>query len=272
MRRIIVGLSAFAVWLVVASASPALAAPCGGAAGFPAWLEAFKKDAAAQKISQATIASALNSVTYDPRIIALDHKQGYFHQSFERYRATRVTPAKVQMAASLLRANAGLFQRIEQRFGVPGPILVAIWGLETGFGAGSGNTPSIRSLATLASDCRRSEFFQNELVAALKIVDRGDQTAAGMHGGWAGEVGQTQFLPSSYMKFAVDFDGDGKRDLIRSSADALASTANYLKGYGWHAGQPWTEGSANFQVLLQWNKAQVYCKTIAYFASQLVGR
>jgi lytic murein transglycosylase len=205
----------------------------------------------------------------DPRIIALDRKQGYFKQSFEKYRATRVPPAKVAAAVARLQRNRGLFSRIEQQFGVPAPIIIAIWGLETTFGAGTGDTPAIRSLATLAHDCRRSPFFTNELIAALQIVQRGDLSPQQMRGGWAGELGQTQFLPSSYIKFAVDFDGDRRRDLIHSSPDALASTANYLRGYGWKAGQPWGEGTANFQVLHQWNKAEVYCRTIVWFAQQI---
>jgi membrane-bound lytic murein transglycosylase B len=105
----------------------------------------------------------------------------------------------------------------------------------------------------------------------LRIIDRGDLTAGEMRGAWAGELGQTQFLPSSYVKFAVDFDGNGRRDLIRSVPDVLASTANYLRGYGWHRGQPWTEGTANFEILRQWNKAHVYAKTIALFATWLSG-
>ena len=152
---------------------------------------------------------------------------------------------------------------------MPGPVIVAIWGLETDFGADSGKFPTIRSLATLAYDCRRPDKFRGELIAALQIVDRGDMAPADMRGAWAGEIGQTQFLPSSYLKYAVDYDGNGRRDLIHSVPDVLASTANYLKGYGWQAGQPWGEGTANFQVLLQWNASQVYTKTVAYFAQQL---
>jgi membrane-bound lytic murein transglycosylase B len=124
----------------------------------------------------------------------------------------------------------------------------------------------------LAYDCRRPDKFRGELIAALQIVDRGDMAPTDMHGAWAGEIGQTQFLPSSYLKYAVDYDGNGRRDLIRSVPDVLASTANYLKGYGWQRGQPWDEGSANFQVLLQWNASQVYTKTVAYFAQQLAGQ
>jgi len=251
----------------LSGAPPALAAACGG--DFATWLVDFKKDAATAGISPGTMASALAGVTPDPAIIKLDHRQGYFKQSFETYFAKRVGQGKVEAGIARLKANAGLFKRIEARFGVPGPVLVAIWGLETGFGSGSGNTPSIRSLATLANDCRRSEFFTNELTAALQIVQRGDLTPTTMKGGWAGELGQTQFLPSSYIKFAVDFDGDGRRDLIHSYADALASTANYLKGYGWQAGKPWDEGTANFGVLTGWNKAEVYRKTIARFANLL---
>ena len=248
-------------------ASPAAAASCGG--DFGTWLAGFKTAAAAAGIAQRTIDSALAGVTPDPAIIKLDRNQHYFQQSFETYRATRVPPEKIQAGLSELRDNALLFRRIEKAFGVPGPILVAIWGLETGFGSGTGGVSTIRSLVTLAYDCRRSDFFTNELVAALKIVARGDLTPATMRGGWAGELGQTQLLPSSYVKYAVDFDGDGRRDLIHSSADALASTANYLKGYGWKAGAPWDEGTANYGVLTGWNKAEVYRRTIVWFAEQL---
>src|SRR5205814_6953926 len=120
-----------------------------------------------------------------------------------------------------------------------------------------------------AYDCRRPEKFRPELFDALRIVARGDMSAAEMRGAWAGEIGQTQFMPSSYLKFAVDYDGNGRRDLIRSVPDVLASTANYLKGYGWRRGESWIAGSHNFEVLLQWNKSQVYSKTIAYFATRL---
>jgi lytic murein transglycosylase len=172
-------------------------------------------------------------------------------------------------AERLLTQYAAVFTRIEQQYGVPGPVIVAIWGLETDFGANSGKFPTIRSLAALAYDCRRPGKFRGELIAALEIVDRGDMNPADMRGAWAGEIGQTQFLPSSYLKYAVDYDGNGHRDLIRSVPDVLASTANYLKGYGWQRGQPWGEGTANFQVLLQWNASQVYTRTVAYFAQEL---
>ena len=130
----------------------------------------------------------------------------------------------------------------------------------------------MRSLATLAYDCRRSEFFRNELMSALKIINRGDMSAGQLRGGWAGEIGPMQFLPSSYYKYAVDFDGDGRKDLARSVPDMLASAANYLKAYGWRAGQGWGAGSANYAVLREWNKAEVYVRTISVMADRLAGR
>ena len=241
-------------------------APCGG--DFGAWLQGFRQEAAAQGISGSTIDSALNGISYDPTIIARDHAQGVFRQSFEQF-SGRMVPPRLARGRRQLQQNQALFDRIEQQFGVPGPVIVAIWGLETDFGADNGTFPTIRALATLAYDCRRADKFRGELLAALRIVNRGDMAASQMHGAWAGEIGQTQFLPSSYLKYAVDYDGKGRRDLIHSVPDVLASTANYLKGYGWQRGQPWGEGTPNFQVLLQWNASAVYTKTVAYFAEQL---
>jgi len=262
---------AFVAILLSVASTTANAASCGsGPGGFPAWLEAFKHEAAAKGISQSAIQSALSGVTYNPSIIFKDRHQGVFHQSFAEF-SGRMVPPRLGRAAALLRQNAGLFSRIDQQFGVPGAVIVAIWGLETDFGAGSGNEETIRALATLAYDCRRSEKFHDELLDALRLVERGYLSPGQMRGAWAGELGQTQFMPSSYLKFAVDYSHSGRPDLIHSSADALASTANYLRGYGWKRGQPWGEGTANFQVLLQWNKSTVYTETVAYFASRLSG-
>ena len=252
--------------LFYASAPAHGAAPCGG--DFATWLQGVKQEAATQGVSQRTIQSALSGITPDPSVIARDHAQGVFRQSFEEF-SGRMVPPRLARGKRLLQQYAATFTRIEQQFGVPGAVIVAIWGLETDFGANTGNFPTIRSLVTLADDCRRPDKFRGEVIAALQIVDRGDMSAAQMHGAWAGEIGQTQFLPSSYLKFAVDYDGDGRRDLIHSVPDVLASTANYLKGYGWQRGQPWGEGTANFQVLLQWNSSQVYTKTVAYFAQRI---
>jgi lytic murein transglycosylase len=243
-------------------------APCGG--DFGAWLQAFKTEASAQGISQRAIQAGLTGVTSDPAIIARDHAQGVFKQSFEEF-SGRMVPPRMARAKNKMIQYGSILGRVEQQYGVPGEVIVAIWGLETDFGAGNGNFSTIRSLATLAYDCRRPDKFRGELLAALKIVDRGDMAPSDMHGAWAGEIGQTQFLPSSYLKYAVDFDGNGRRDLIHDVPDVLASTANYLKGYGWQPGKPWDEGTPNFQVLLQWNASQVYTKTMAYFADQLAG-
>ena len=247
-------------------AAPAVAVQCESG-GFEGWLEAFGREAAAKGVSQRGLA-ALNGVALDPAVVSRDRRQGVFRQSFEQFSGRMISPDRMRIGARKLKQYAGTFVRIEQQFGVPGAVLVAIWGLETDFGVNQGNFSIIRSLATLAYDCRRSEKFQGELLAALKIVERGDLPAE-MRGDWAGEIGQTQFLPSSYLKYAVDFDGKGRRDLIRSAPDALASTANYLKGYGWQRGQPWDPGTANFAVLREWNKSEVYSKTVAAFASRL---
>jgi lytic murein transglycosylase len=246
------------------------AAPCGNdASGFDAWLPAFQSEAAAKGISQRTLA-ALNDVTYNTKVISLDRRQGHFQKSFEEFGLPRIA-ARIKKARQMMQVHAGTLSRIEQQYGVPGAVVVAIWALETDFGVVMGKEPALRSLATLAYDCRRSERFTAELIDALKIIDRGDLSPAEMKGAWAGELGQTQFLASSYLKFAVDFDGNGKRDLIHSVPDVLASTANYLRGYGWKGGQPFGEGTTNFEVFKEWNKSPVYQKTIAAFATRLMG-
>ena len=251
------------------------AAPCGNtSAGFETWVADFKKQAASQGISARAISSGLDGVSYDPNIIRLDRGQRSFKLSFEQFYARRVSSSLLSRAKQKMSENAGLLSRIEQRFGVPPQIIVAIWGLETNFGSdGHGGKSIPRSLATLAFDCRRSDFFQNELLHALKIIDRGDMSASQLVGGWAGEIGPMQFLPSSYFKYAVDFDGNGSRDLMRSVPDMLASTANFLKSKGgWKAGAGWAEGSANYNALREWNKAEVYVKTISVMADKLSGR
>lgn len=270
MRRIGMRSLAFVFGLVCALlTAPAFAAPCQDSAGFESWLESFKREAAVQGVSQKTIVSALTGLNYDPDIISRDRRQSVFQQSFEQFSGRMVSTDRLRKGANMLKRYGSLLGRIEQQFGVPASIIVAIWGLETDFGANLGRFPTFRSLATLAYDCRRSELFQAELVDALRIIERGDMTAEEMRGAWAGEIGQTQFMPSSYVKFAIDFDDNGRRDLIRSVPDALASTANYLKSFGWRRSQPWTPGSPNFEVLVQWNKSQVYSKTVAYFATKL---
>ncbi|WP_024507018.1 lytic murein transglycosylase [Bradyrhizobium sp. ARR65] len=245
----------------------ALAASCGNTS-FDAWLADFKKEAAGKGVSQTAIDAGLNGVTLDQAVLSRDRSQKVFSQSFEEF-SGRMVPPRLARGSNMMKQYGSVLSRIEERYGVPGEVLVAIWGLETDFGVNTGKFPTIRSLATLAYDCRRADQFRAELMDALRIVERGDLTPAEMRGAWAGEIGQTQFMPSSWMKFAVDFDGNGRRDLMHSAPDVLASTANYLASYGWQRGKDWEPGSPNFAVLQQWNKSEVYARTVAYFATQL---
>jgi lytic murein transglycosylase len=253
-------------------AFPAHAGQCGrNAEGFESWLADFKQEAARSGVSQSVIESTLGGLSYDRSVISHDRGQKVFRQSFEQFSARMASSYRINKGRSLLQRHAGLFQQIEQRYGVPGAVLVAIWGLETDFGAGNGNFRTFSALATLAYDCRRSERFRAELMDALQIVQRGDMSASQMRGAWAGEIGQTQFMPSSYLKYAVDFNADGTRDLIHDTADVLASTANFLHANGWRRGAGWEEGEPNFPALLEWNKARVYSKTIALLARKIAG-
>jgi len=254
-------------------ATTAHAASCGNTgAGFDAWLSGFKRQAAAQGVSQSAISAGLSGVAYDPRIIRFDRNQKSFKLSFEPFYARRVGTALIGRARARLKTHRTTFDRVERSFGVPREIVVSIWGLETNFGADTSGKYSIfRSLATLAYDCRRSPFFTAQLMDALRIIDEAHMRPDELRGGWAGEIGQTQFLPTPYVRYAVDFDGDGRKDLIRSVPDILASTANFLKGHGWQAGQPWHPGTPNYDVLRDWNRAQVYQRTISVMASKLAG-
>jgi lytic murein transglycosylase len=254
---------------IIVSTSITFAAECQQQDNFTNWLEHFRQEATSQGISQQTVVSALNGIAYDPAIIAHDHSQTVFQQSFEQFSGRMVSSDRLRKGANMLKRYGSILERIEDRYGVPGEVLVAIWGLETDYGVNQGKYSTLRSLATLAYDCRRAEKFRAEMLDALRITERGDLTSSQMIGAWAGEIGQTQFLPSAYLKFAVDFEGYGRRDLIHSALNALASTANYLKSYGWSAGKPWTEGAANFAVLRKWNESEVYAKTVAYFATRL---
>lgn len=261
-------LAAFAITASILSIEPTLAAVACGSGNFDAWLADFKTEAAAKGISQQAIASGLAGVTLDQSVLNRDHSQKVFSQTFEEF-SGRMVPPRMTRGSNMMKQYGSVLSRIEQTYGVQGEVLVAIWGLETDFGVNTGKFATIRSLATLAYDCRRAEQFRGELMDALRIVQRGDLAPADMKGAWAGEIGQTQFMPSSWMKYAVDFDGNGKRDLLHNAPDVLASTANYLAGYGWQKGKDWEPGSPNFAVLQQWNKSEVYAKTVAYFATQL---
>jgi lytic murein transglycosylase len=265
-REFSIGALALVAWLTIAVPS-AFAAACGSGS-FESWLEDFKKEAAAKGVSQNVIASSLNGVTLDKTVLARDQNQKVFTQSFEEF-SGRMVPPRLTRGANMLKQYGSVLGRIEQTYGVPGEIIVAIWGLETDYGVNIGKFPTLRALASLAYDCRRSDLFKAELIDALRIIERGDVPPQDLRGAWAGEIGQTQLMPSNYIKYAVDFDGNGKRDLLRNVPDVLASTANFPASKGWQRGKEWEPGSANFAVIKEWNRSEVYARTIGYFASQL---
>jgi lytic murein transglycosylase len=253
--------------LSAALAAPAFAAQCNPPGGFDAFLKEFRKEAATKGLSPRTL-SLLDTVTLDQSVLIADKRQGVFKLSFEEFATPRINQ-RWQRANRHMGEQAATLRRVEKEFGVPGAMTIVLWGLETDFGTHTGKHEVLRATATLGFDCRRSAFFQNELFEALTLVQKGDLTPADLRSDWAGELGQAHFLPSSYNKYAIDFDGNGKRDLIRSVPDTLASIANYFKGYGWEPGQPYGEGTANFEVIRKWNKALVYAKTVAAFAQKL---
>ena len=254
-------------------ATSASAAQCGG--DFGTFIAAMAREAQAAGVARATIDSAFAGIAPNAAVLAFDRRQrGMFHaKSFEEYAAARVIPARINRARKLMQSHAALLARIERQFGVPPAVIMAIWTLESDNGTGDlGKLPVIRTLATLAHDCRRTELFQGELIAALKILQRGDLPLRDLIGAFAGEIGQTQFLPSSYIKYGVDYDGNGHVDLRHSVPDVLASTANLLKTNGWRAGAPFTAGTPNFEVAMrEWNHSEVYRKTIVLMAQRLGG-
>jgi len=219
-------------------ATPSFAAKCGG--DFNGFLAQMVRDAQAQGVRPDVAQNAFSGLAIDQNVLNFDRRQrGTFRKTFEEYVATSVGASRVK----------------------------------SDFGTGDmGKLPVVRTIATMAHDCRRTELFQGELIAALKILQRGDLNQQTMIGAYAGELGQTQFLPSSYIKYGVDYDGNGHIDLRRSVPDVLASTANLLKVNGWQSGAPFGEGTQNFQVMREWNRSEVYRKTMHYFAQQLGAR
>jgi len=232
------------------------AAPCRTSGTYDAWLTAFERDAMAQGISQRTISIAAPALTYDQHIVNIDRGQRVFTQTFLQFSDRMAAAYRIQRGQALIKANAAVFARIEQQFGVPAPVIVAFWGLESDFGANMGKDHSLSAIASLAYDCRRSDKFRAQLFDALRLIERGDLVPEEMIGSWAGELGQTQMMPSEYYQYAVDYDGDGRRNLIRSVPDVLASTANYLVGLGWKRGQPWLT-EVRVPTNLPWDQADL---------------
>ena len=206
---------------------------------FAAWLAALRAEAAAQGIRDAVLDAALDGIAPIARVIELDRKQPEVTQTFSEYMERRISAALVEEGRRVFRENRALLEQVGVRFGVQPRFIVALWGVETRYGAHTGGFPVIDALATLAYDGRRSAFFRGELLDALEILDQGHITADAMVGSWAGAMGQSQFMPSSFLRFAVDFDGDDRRDIWTTKADVFASTANYLARSGWRADQTW---------------------------------
>lgn len=248
----------FQALLFCASAlsSSAGVADCTNSTAFKPWLENFKADAVSAGLKPAMLDSTLADLKPDPAVIKRDRSQQVFAQDFLTFASKKVNSHRLTQGRAQLKKQAALFKRIEQEFGVPAEVVTALWGLETDFGVVTGDFPTLRSLLTLAHDCRRPALFRNELLSALQLVQKGDLLPAKMRGAWAGEIGQLQFLASRYDQYAVDFDGDGHRDLIHSSADALASGANMLKASGWQAGEPWLQ-EVKVPTSMDWSLARL---------------
>jgi lytic murein transglycosylase len=230
--------------LVVAGVSALNAAgadaSCRDGESFAGWLAAFRNEAASAGISARALA-ALDGVAVDERVLRQDRGQPSLAQSFLHFADRVVTAERLSRGRALLQQHAATLAKVEREFGVPGPVIVAFWALETDYGSFMGDFPLLSSLATLAYDCRRPEAFRAELMDALRILDRGDVRPSQLKGSWAGAFGHVQFTPSTYMKFAVDYDGDGRRDIIDSVPDALASAGKFIKSLGWRAGEPWLQ-------------------------------
>ena len=235
---------------------PAASRNCQNTGSFESWMEKFRAEAVKAGISRQTISAALDGLTLDQGVISRDRRQSFFSQAFVDVVTKLATRNREQSGARAIKTHKAFFDRAEQKYGVPAAPIAAFWALESDFGAGMGKLSVLRSLATLAYDCRRGEMFRGELMSALRIIDRGDLQPSEMVGSWAGELGQTQFLPTHYFNHAVDFDGDGRRDLIRNPADIIGSTAAFMASLGWQRGEPWLE-EVRVPAKLPWEEADI---------------
>lgn len=267
-------------------------------AGWDAWVASFKSRAAGQGISQETIKRAFQGAGYLPGVIERDRNQVEFKRSLEDYLAIAASDERISTGKQMLQRHAATLSQIEARYGVDKEVVVAIWGLESRYGQRRGDVPTVSALSTLAYDGRRGSFFENQLVAALKILQSGDTAPANMTGSWAGAMGHTQFIPTSYLAYAVDFTGDGRRDIWSDDpTDSLASTAAYLSRAGWVRGQPWggevgspraSSGTPiavlqpqnpgpriavfrNFQVIKRYNNSDSYAIGVGHLSDRIAG-
>ena len=241
------------------SAAAATVAPCRTSGPYDKWLAEFEREAIAQGISQQAVTAAASYLTYDQRIVNIDRGQRVFTQTFLEFSDRMAAAYRIQRGSTLIKTYAPVFAKIDAQFGVPAPVIVSFWALESDFGANMGNYRTLSALASLAYDCRRADRFRAQLFDALRLIERGDLHPSDMVGSWAGELGQTQMMPSEYYRYAVDYDGDGARNLLRSAPDVLASTANYLVGLGWRRGEPWLT-EVRVPGTMQWQQADLDIK------------
>ena len=240
-------------------AAPSFAATCRNTGNFENWLTQFKKDAVASGISPKVVAEASSELYFDPQIIKRDHGQAVFNQTFLQFSDRMVGGYRIPNGQKKMQQYADLFRRIEQKYGVPAPVITAFWGLESDFGADFGKFKILPALTTLAYDCRRGDYFRPQLMDALRLIQHGDQKIPDMVGAWAGEFGGIQITASDYYKYGVDGDGDGRRDLIKSVPDTLASAGNFLQHLGWRRGEPWFQ-EVRVPQQMPWQEADINIK------------
>ncbi|MFA5900618.1 MAG: lytic murein transglycosylase [Hyphomicrobium sp.] len=231
---------------------------CRNTVPFSTWMSGFKKQALAAGVSRRAL-SSIDGIPLNQQIMSRDKKQGFFAQSFLDFSGKLATPNRVTSSKRKVSEHRATFDRVQKEFGVPASVITGFWALESDFGAGMGKFPILPALVTLAYDCRRSEMFTEELIAALQIMDRGDMTPSTMIGSWAGEIGQTQFLPTRYLDYAIDFDGDGRINLFNNDEDVIGSTANYMQNLGWRPNEPWLE-EVRVTRNLPWDQADLAIK------------
>ncbi|NNF80783.1 MAG: lytic murein transglycosylase, partial [Rhizobiales bacterium] len=246
-----VGLSA------MSQGAQAQEAPCGG--NFDRWLKQVRAEAGQMGISRQVISSALSGLTPDPRVLSRDRRQGVFSQTFLKFSSRMISKNRMNRGRQLMKQHRSTFKRVRKEFGVPSSVLTAFWGLETDFGGYMGDFKTLRSLVTLAHDCRRPELFRPQVFDAMRLLERGDLSLSQMVGAWAGELGQTQFLPSDYLEIALDYDRDGRVDLIRSVPDVLGSTGRLVQSFGWRAGEPWLQ-EVRVPRSMPWDQADIAIK------------
>lgn len=238
-------------------------------ASFAQWVADFRAEASLQGISARTLDAAFLDAELLDKVIDLDRKQPEHKVTLDDYLARTVTKSRIRNGREELVENRKLLNSAARKYNVPASVIVALWGMETSYGNNTGNFNLINALATLGYEGRRSDFFRTELMNALKIMDAEKISIDDFRGSWAGAFGQCQFMPSSFLKYAVDFDGDGKRDIWETRADIFASIANYLHKEGWNSEEGISEGNNNFNVLLKWNRSRYFATAVGRLAKKI---